>query len=53
MMTKERVGNDIELSAWMREAMDEVSRDIKEVESGRPGFMRSYTVDELLKELHT
>ena len=53
MMTKERVAEENDLSAWMREAMDEVSQDIEEVKSGRPGFMRTYTVDELLKELHS
>ena len=52
MMTKERVAEEYDHSAWMREAMDEVSQDIEEVESGHPGSMRTYTVDELLKELH-
>ena len=52
-MTKERVTEHNDLAAWMREAMDEVSADVREVESGRPGFMRTYSVDELLKELHS
>ena len=53
MMTKERVTENNELAAWMREAMEEVSADVREVESGRPGSMRTYTVDDLLKELHS
>lgn len=48
MMTKERTTENNDLAAWMREAMDEVSADVREVESGRPGSMRTYTVDELL-----
>lgn len=51
-MTKERVTENNDFAAWLREAVNEVSADVREVKSGRPGFMRTYTVDELLKELH-
>ena len=37
---------------WLREAMQELQRDAAEVKAGSPGFMQSYSVDELLKELH-
>lgn len=37
---------------WLRDAADEVRRDIAEIRAGRPGFLRTYTADELLEELH-
>ena len=37
---------------WLRESIREVQRDVAEIKAGRPGSMRSYSVDELLKELH-
>lgn len=40
------------VGVWLREAADEVRRDIAEVKAGRPGFLRTYSADELLKELH-
>lgn len=39
--------------AWLRDAVREVRRDIAEVKAGRPGSLRTYTADELLKELHS
>lgn len=39
--------------AWLRDAVQEVRRDIAEVKSGRKGFLKTYSVDELLKELHS
>lgn len=37
---------------WLREAMQEVERDIEEIKAGRSGLLRSYSVEGLLAELH-
>lgn len=41
------------VGAWLREAVREVRRDMAEVAAGRPGSLRAYTADELLRELHS
>lgn len=38
---------------WLRDAVREVRRDIKEVKAGRKGFLKTYSVDELFLELHS